>query len=273
MPPATAPSTSDRARATAAAYSATGSAWVTGPGAIYDRLAETVTAACPGGVAGRRVLDVGAGTGAATRAARRAGAMSVVAVDVAAGMLRAAGADGAPAVVGDVVRLPFGDRSFDAAVAAFSLNHVSDPVAALGEVARAVGPGGGIVASTYAVGDAHPVKAAVDDAAARRGWRIPGWSRALRDQVMPLLASVDRAVQVGEAAGLHEVEAGERRVAFPDLTVDDLIAWRLGMAPLAPFVASLTAPERRALVADAHDLVGPDPPGLVRSIVVLTGRG
>ena len=52
-----------------AAYSATGAAWQAGPGRIYDRLAEVMLASPPAPLAGQRVLDVGAGTGAATRAA------------------------------------------------------------------------------------------------------------------------------------------------------------------------------------------------------------
>ncbi|MBA2281465.1 MAG: hypothetical protein H0W25_09565, partial [Acidimicrobiia bacterium] len=41
----------------AAAYRATGAAWQAGPGPVYDRLAEVLVARCPGGVAGRDVLD------------------------------------------------------------------------------------------------------------------------------------------------------------------------------------------------------------------------
>jgi hypothetical protein len=46
------------------AYSRTGGAWEQGPGRIYRRLSEVLVACLPGGVAGRHVLDLGAGTGA-----------------------------------------------------------------------------------------------------------------------------------------------------------------------------------------------------------------
>jgi len=67
------------------AYNRSADAWTGGPEAVYDRLAEVLLASSPVPLEGARVLDVGAGTGAASRAALGAGARSVVAVDVAAG--------------------------------------------------------------------------------------------------------------------------------------------------------------------------------------------
>jgi len=55
------------------AYSRTGAAWDAGPGRIYDRLSEELVARLPAGATGD-VLDLGAGTGAASRAAAAAGA-------------------------------------------------------------------------------------------------------------------------------------------------------------------------------------------------------
>ena len=75
-------------RTLADAYTATGGAWQAGPGRIYDQLSQVLVDHCPGGVAGRAVLDLGAGTGAASRAAQSAGARTTIAVDVAVGMLR-----------------------------------------------------------------------------------------------------------------------------------------------------------------------------------------
>jgi SAM-dependent methyltransferase len=65
--------------------------WASGPGPMYTRLAEALIAAAPVPLAGRRVLDLGAGAGAAGRAALAAGAAQVVAADLATGMLRATG--------------------------------------------------------------------------------------------------------------------------------------------------------------------------------------
>jgi hypothetical protein len=53
-----------------AAYDATGTAWQQGPGRLYDQLAAVVVDRCPALDNRSLVLDLGAGTGAATRAIR-----------------------------------------------------------------------------------------------------------------------------------------------------------------------------------------------------------
>lgn len=253
----------------AAAYSATGGAWQDGPGRIYDRLAEAVVDAALIPVEGSRALDLGAGTGAATRALLSAGARRVVGVDVALGMLAHDAAGRPPAVVGDAVALPFAAAAFDVTVAAFSLNHLSDPAAGLGEAARVTRRGGAIVASAYAADDDHPVKQAVEAALAARGWAPEPWYRMLREQAAPKLATVAAARDAARAAGL-DAEVENRRVPFPELGAAELVAWRLGLAQHAPFVEELpTAEERVALAQDATDRLGDDWPPLVRSIVIV----
>lgn len=254
-----------------AAYSATGRAWQVGAGPVYDRLADVVVGHCPVPLAGARVLDVGAGTGAAWRAARRRGA-DVVAVDVAVGMLAAA-AGRPPSVAGDAVALPFVRGAFDVVVAAFSLNHLLSPVAGLREAARVLTAGGGLVVSAYAADDFHPVKAATDAAAAERGWRPEPWYLVLREQAIPRLATAERAEQVAAEAGLDGADLRTVRVSFPELGPRELVAWRLAMAQLAPFVARLPRSERAALVQDVLERMGPEPPVLVRSLVILRWRG
>jgi hypothetical protein len=59
-------------------------------------------------------------------------------------------------------------------------------------------------------------------------------------------------------------------VPFPELDVRQLVEWRLGMAHLAPFVATLDPGDRHALVQDCVTELGRDVPVLVRSMVVLT---
>lgn len=250
------------------AYNATGAAWQDGPGRIYDRLADVLVSKCPSVRDGALVLDIGAGTGAATRAAQRRGAR-VVALDAAIGML-AVGAPGRPpAIAGDARELPFAGRSFDAAVAAFSLNHVADPAAALRDAARVLRPGGSIVASSYGADDSHPVKEAVLAAAVARGWTPDAWYTALLRDVVPMLASVDGVGRVAASAGLEDAAVEHLTVPFPDLAPTDLVAWRLGHVQLAPFVGRLPAVERDSLAADALARLGESPP-LTRSILVLT---
>jgi ubiquinone/menaquinone biosynthesis C-methylase UbiE len=252
----------------ASAYSATGEAWERGPAQIYDRLAEAVVERSPVGVAGARALDLGAGTGAASRALRRAGAARVVAVDAAGGMLAFDAGRRPPAVVGDAIALPFAPRAFDVTVAAFSLNHLTDPGTGLAEAARVTCPGGGVVASAYAADDFHPVKEAVEAALAARGWQPEPWYQDLRTTAAPLLATVEAAQAAAQQAGL-DADVVALRVPFPGLDAGELVSWRLGLAQHAPFVASLTAPERAAVVNDARHRLGSGWPELERSIILV----
>jgi len=250
-----------------AAYDATGAAWQQGPGQIYDQLAATVVEQCPALDARSLVLDLGAGTGAATRAIRLRCA-HVVALDASFGML-ANGCRDAMACVGDAMSLPFADGTFSAVIAAFSLNHLAAPDVALREAARVSRTGGSIVVSAYASDDDHPVKQAVDEVARSAGWTAPSWYGELRRDAMPLLSTVDRAVGIAHRAGLADARAEVVQVAFSELTAHDLVAWRLGMAHLAPFVTALEPRRQARLWRDAHERAA-GMPALVRSIVVLT---
>ena len=250
----------------AEAYSATGAAWQAGPGRVYDRLAEALVARSPVSLRGRRVLDLGAGTGAASRAVATAGGRPV-AIDAAFGMLAVDRARRVPAVQGDATRLPLATGSVTGVVAAFSLNHVPDPVAALVECRRVAAPGSPVVASTYAADDDHPVKRAVTEALTEHGFVPPPWYVALSTEVVPRLADPDGCASAAGAAGL-EATVEHLRVAFPELGPGDLVDWRLGMAQHAPFLAGLAAGERAAVRARALALLG-DAPALVRSVLVL----
>ena len=250
-----------------AAYDATGTAWQQGPGRIYDRLAAVVVDRCPALDDASLVLDLGAGTGAATRAITRTGAR-VVALDASFGML-ANGSRDMMSCVGDANALPFTDGVFTAVVAAFSLNHLATPAVAMREAARVTCDRGTVVVSAYASDDDHPAKRAVDDAARSAGWTEPSWYCELRRDAMPQLSTVDRAVGLAHRAGLTSANAEVVRVAFPELTPHDLVAWRLGMAHLAPFVNALEPHRRSRLWRDAQQRTT-GMPMLVRSIVVLT---
>lgn len=100
--------------------------------------------------AGHRVLDVGTGPGTVAALACTRGA-TVTAVDAEPDMLDLArrqvpAADIRHATLPD---LPFADRSFDAAVANFVINHVGDPAAAVAEIRRVVRPGGRIAVTIW----------------------------------------------------------------------------------------------------------------------------
>ncbi len=86
-----------------------------------------------------------------------------------------------------------------------------------------------------------------------------------------MLATVDRALRAGARAGL-DATAEAISVPFPELAPVDLVAWRLGMANVAPFVATLPEGTRLRVQARALHLLGPHPEPLVRRMVILTAR-
>ncbi len=96
-----------------------------------------------------RVLDLGAGTGVAGRAALAAGARSVVCADSAARHAAPRAAAGLHPVAADATALPFRDGCFDLVLAAFCLGHLDRPVAGLREARRV---GAALAASAFAPG-------------------------------------------------------------------------------------------------------------------------
>ena len=246
------------------AYDASADAWAAGPEPVYAQLAEALVAASPVGLAGARVLDLGAGTGVASRAARGAGAAQVVGVDVAVRMLRH-GRGAFEPVLADAAALPFRAGSFDLVVAACCLGHLPDPVRALRETRRVATA---IVASAFEAGWTHPAKGAVEDALAPLGFRPPAWYVTFKRDVEPRIGDAAGLRSLAEAAGYRSVEVRTVHVATGLDTPAELVAWRLGMAHVAPFLRSL-APDQRAKVRRVAEdaLVGAPP--LVIPLVVL----
>ncbi len=117
------------------------------------RLWRKAVASTVGATVGERVLDLAAGTGASSQPFVDAGAL-VVAADFSLGMLRV-GKHVRPTlnlVAGDALRLPFADATFDAVTISFGLRNVTDPDAALAEMARVTRPGGRLVVCEFS----HP---------------------------------------------------------------------------------------------------------------------
>jgi SAM-dependent methyltransferase len=94
-----------------------------------------------GGAPGRRLLDVGGGTGNYALALRDEG-WDVVVSDRSPEMLARAAAKGLEAVAADSQALPFADASFDALICVSMLHHVDDRPRALAEQRRVLRPGG-----------------------------------------------------------------------------------------------------------------------------------
>lgn len=105
------------------------------------------------GAPGRRLADLGGGTGNYALALKGEGWEPVV-VDRSAEMLARAAAKGLETVQADAQRLPFEDESFDAATMISMLHHVEDQGVALGEARRILKPGGRLVLKGFSAEDA-----------------------------------------------------------------------------------------------------------------------
>jgi SAM-dependent methyltransferase len=253
-----------------AAY-ADGPAWAAGPQVIYDRLAAAALGNLPAILAGLRAVDVGAGTGAATRELLRRGA-TVLAVDRSPAMLAELTRQTrgkVPTMIGDIRRLAINDDTYDVAVAAFVINHLADPGAGVKELCRITRAGGRVVATTFGVDD-HLIKAAVDEVLVRHGFVHPEWYRTVKDERMPLTATPAALATVGERAGLRDVIVREIDVDLGDLRVTDAIGYRLGLSHIAPYVAALEPLHRTRLDAELLEAVKPLPP-LRLPMLVLSG--
>jgi SAM-dependent methyltransferase len=177
---------------------------------------------------GLDVLDVGCGPGTITvDLARRVAPGRVVGLDRGADVVAAAQADATAAdlpnlsfAVGDVYALDMPDASYDVVHAHQVLQHLTDPVAALREMARVTRPGGLVAVrdSDYAAFTWHPASAGVDRwqelycAVARSNGAEPDAGRRLKAWA--------------RAAGLREVSAGASTWCFTDPSD---VAWWSGL--------------------------------------------
>lgn len=145
----------------------------------------------------RRVLDVGAGTGALTRVLREETAGDVVALDADRGLL--AGIEESR-VQGDATRLPFSADSFDVVVCQALLVNLPDPAATLREFARV---------SRGRVAAIEPDNSAVDiDSTVEAEAPLARRARELYLQGVETDASLGAARTAFAEAGLDEIEVG-----------------------------------------------------------------
>ena len=96
----------------------------------------------------RDIVEVGCGRGELAERMSRELSAHVIALDQSARMVELTAARGVEAIIGDVVDLPFGDESFDCAVAAWMLYHAADLDQALAELRRVLRRDGCLVAAT-----------------------------------------------------------------------------------------------------------------------------
>lgn len=251
----------------AKAYSGGAAAWAEGPTRVYRRLAELLVDFSTTPLKGRLVLDLGSGTGDGSRAALSAGA-HVVATDLSVDMLRFSREHRPAAAAGDAVALPFRNDAFDVVLAPFSLNHLDDPAQGVREAGRV---GRRLLASTFAADDDHPAKAAVETALTEVGWQQPGWYVQVK-AAMKAWGTVSDATAVVERGGLEPVRVERHEITFDELGPHDMVAWRLGQANCADFVAALDSESRQGVIARAVELLGPSPVPIVRGVIFVAAE-
>jgi ubiquinone/menaquinone biosynthesis C-methylase UbiE len=229
----------------------------------YDRfmgrfsapLAEALVAEA-GIVGGMRVLDVGSGPGALSRAlVDVVGPDLVAAVDPQPAFVEALGQrlPGVTATVGEAESLPHEDATFDACLANLVVHFMTDPVAGLREMARVTRPGGTVAATVWQHGTpTTPL--------------TPFW-RAVRCFDPDALVESERpGTTQGSLVRLMD-EAGVSAAAESTLTVrgtfedfDDYWGpFGLGVGPAGEYLAAQPPDRRHEIREAARDLVGPVP--------------
>ena len=226
---------------------------------VWSRLAGEVFIDWLAPAPGERWLDVGCGNGAFTELiVDRCAPASVHGIDpseaqIAYARSRPAGRT-ATFQVGDAMALPFGAGAFDVAVMALVIFFVPDPAKAVGEMKRAVRPGG--VVCSYA-------------------WDILGGGfpnaplgRVLKDMGMPAplppsveAARMDALRTLWAGAGLAAIETREITVQRRFDSFEDLWDTMTLSASMRARVAAMTAAQaeeaRQRLRAVLGDTAGP----------------
>jgi SAM-dependent methyltransferase len=250
-------------------YAGAAARWAADAALVYRPLAVALVRRHPEPLAGRVVLDAGAGTGLVGEELARAGARSL-AVDLSADMLRWRRAERPPAVAGDVTRLPLADGCVDAAVAAFVLNHLPDPGAGLAELARVTRPGGAVLTAVFANVEDNGPRDAVDAAAARAGFEPPAWYDELRSSWAPRSGTPDALAALARAAGLGVEDVADVAVDVGVRTAEDLVRYRFGQAQFTAWLSAMpperAAEVRAAAVAAARPVMAPYRPRVLHLV-------
>jgi SAM-dependent methyltransferase len=205
------------------------------------------------GAPGRRLADIGGGTGNYALALQREGWDPVV-VDRSPEMLARAAAKGLETVEADAQRLPFEDESFDAAAMLSMLHHVDDQAAALAEARRILRPDGRLVLKGFAGEDAASLWI-LDYFPVSRPWmEATHPPRAAILEELPGARLLEFAFEDMEDASLAALSADPERVVeaaelgatsyFERLRRDHPDELRAGLARLRDDIAAGRAPRR-----------------------------
>jgi SAM-dependent methyltransferase len=195
-------------------------------GQITARLVEPLLDAA-GVAAGMSVLDVGTGPGYAAQRAAQRGAVAT-GVDIADELLALARRShpGIDFLRGDAEDLPFADRSFDALVCNFTINHLPQPERAILEFGRVVVPGGGVALSAWDVSERNRFLGIMVDALRECG--VTGSQEAVAGPDPYRFADDAEFCSLLRGAGLEGVEVRSVSLTHRVPDTDDLWEGMLG---------------------------------------------
>jgi SAM-dependent methyltransferase len=237
-------------------YAGAGRRWALGASLVYGPIAAELIAMSPHPLAGRRVVDAGAGTGAATAALAVAGAYPI-AMDLSLDMLAWNATSRPPSAVADICALPLSDGCVDDVVAAFVLNHLVDPGLGFGELVRVTRPGGAVLAAVFSTSSRSAVRDQIDDVAAAAGWRAPGWYLDLKAMAVPLLGTAAAMTSAARMACLIDPLVVERPVDVGMTRPEELVDYRFGQAQFAVWLDQMGPRGGEEIRARAIDIVRP----------------
>ncbi|WP_242347082.1 methyltransferase domain-containing protein [Anaeromyxobacter terrae] len=178
--------------------------------AVQDRVLALLDAAAPGA---RRVLDVGAGTGAllSRLLATRPG-LAAAAVDLAPGMCRATrrAAPRAGVAAADAEALPFRDGAFDLVVTTSTLQWLPRVATALEEARRVLAPGGVLCVALFGERTLFELRDSFREASG--GGPAPTHRFLAREELAAALATAGLALEATRDEELVERHADARAV-------------------------------------------------------------
>ena len=210
---------------------------------------------------GLRWLDVGCGNGAFTETViQRCHPSRIEGVDPAEAQIEFArsrpGASAASFELGDAMRLPSPDDSFDTAVMALVLFFVPEPARGVAEMRRVVAPGGTVAAYAWdMLGGGFPLRDLHDEL------RKAGHPPLLPPSVEASRLSTMR--QLWENAGLNHVEVREITVERTFANFEDMWNTSVLSAGVRPAIASIQPPELEALKSRLQSRFPPDGEGRI----------
>ena len=217
---------------------------------------------------GRRWLDIGCGTGALSQTiVETAGPAVVVGIDPSAGFVTYArnqlADDRAHFEVGDAHALPHRQATFDSAVAGLVLNFVSEPGAAVAEMARVVRPGGVVAAYVWDYAGEMQLMRRFWDAAVA----LDSAARALDEGRRFPLCHPEPLAELFREAGLKAVEVRAIDVPTHFRDFDDYWTPFLGgQGPAPGYCVSLGEEQRRYLRERIRAGLPAQPDGTIRLI-------